>query len=170
MDAEENQWQVFLRAHSPWKSPTARFPHFHRLDYCCPQMNPKKPTKGDPASLGKLRPPPGSSLDEKMLAPAYRSSPADITRHTPYAEHVLRPTPATRETHHSPHTLRRTRPTPQHPLPARRITNEPRASASGWSTSPHRTLTTRPPPTPPSIMSQDKPITPWRAYVRSGSF
>src|ERR1019366_7331333 len=32
MDAEENQKQVSLRAHSPWKSQTARFPHFHRRD------------------------------------------------------------------------------------------------------------------------------------------
>jgi DMSO/TMAO reductase YedYZ molybdopterin-dependent catalytic subunit len=30
MDAEENQKQVSLRAHSPWKSHTARFPHSHR--------------------------------------------------------------------------------------------------------------------------------------------
>ncbi len=30
MDAEENQKQVSLRAHSPWKSQTARFPHSHR--------------------------------------------------------------------------------------------------------------------------------------------
>src|ERR1700681_4347607 len=29
MDAEENQRQVFLRAHSPWKSQTTRFPHSH---------------------------------------------------------------------------------------------------------------------------------------------
>jgi hypothetical protein len=32
MDAEENQKQVFLRAHSPWKSQEARFPHSHRPD------------------------------------------------------------------------------------------------------------------------------------------
>jgi hypothetical protein len=32
MDAEENQKQVSLRAHSPWKSQTARFPHSHRRD------------------------------------------------------------------------------------------------------------------------------------------
>jgi len=32
MDAEENQQQVSLRAHSPWKSQTARFPHSHRRD------------------------------------------------------------------------------------------------------------------------------------------
>lgn len=29
MDAEENQIQVFLRAHSPWKSQQRRFPHSH---------------------------------------------------------------------------------------------------------------------------------------------
>jgi hypothetical protein len=29
VDAEENQKQVSLRAHSPWKSQTARFPHSH---------------------------------------------------------------------------------------------------------------------------------------------
>ena len=32
MDAEENQRQVSLRAHRPWKSQTARFPHSHRRD------------------------------------------------------------------------------------------------------------------------------------------
>jgi hypothetical protein len=32
VDAEENQKQVFLRAHSPWKSHKARFPHSHRPD------------------------------------------------------------------------------------------------------------------------------------------
>src|SRR5260221_13567108 len=31
MDAEENRKQVFLRAHSPWKSQTTRFPHSHSL-------------------------------------------------------------------------------------------------------------------------------------------
>jgi hypothetical protein len=31
-DAEENQMQVSLRAHRPWKSQTARFPHSHRRD------------------------------------------------------------------------------------------------------------------------------------------
>jgi hypothetical protein len=31
VDAEENQKQVSLRAHSPWKS-LMRFPHFHRRD------------------------------------------------------------------------------------------------------------------------------------------
>jgi len=30
MDAEENQKQVSHRAHSPWKSQKARFPHSHR--------------------------------------------------------------------------------------------------------------------------------------------
>src|SRR5260370_38227891 len=30
MDNEENQRQVSLVAHSPWKSQTARFPHSHR--------------------------------------------------------------------------------------------------------------------------------------------
>jgi hypothetical protein len=30
MDNEENQRQVFLVAHSPWKSHKTRFPHFHR--------------------------------------------------------------------------------------------------------------------------------------------
>ena len=30
MDNEENQKQVFLVAHSPWKSHKTRFPHFHR--------------------------------------------------------------------------------------------------------------------------------------------
>ena len=32
MDAEENRRPVSRRAHSPWKSPKARFPHFHRRD------------------------------------------------------------------------------------------------------------------------------------------
>lgn len=32
MDAEENQNQVSLRDHSPWKSQKARFPHSHRPD------------------------------------------------------------------------------------------------------------------------------------------
>src|SRR6266496_1569337 len=32
MDAEENQNQVSLRVHSPWKSQKARFPHSHRPD------------------------------------------------------------------------------------------------------------------------------------------
>jgi len=30
VDTEENQRQVFLSAHSPWKSPKSRFPHSHR--------------------------------------------------------------------------------------------------------------------------------------------
>src|SRR5258708_28673081 len=30
MDDEKNQLQVFLIAHRPWKSQTARFPHSHR--------------------------------------------------------------------------------------------------------------------------------------------
>jgi hypothetical protein len=29
MEKEENQKQVFLFSHSPWKSPKARFPHSH---------------------------------------------------------------------------------------------------------------------------------------------
>jgi hypothetical protein len=33
MDAEENQKQVSLRVHSPWKSQRARLPHSHRLDF-----------------------------------------------------------------------------------------------------------------------------------------
>jgi hypothetical protein len=32
MDAEGNLRQVSHRAHSPWKSPKARFPHSHRRD------------------------------------------------------------------------------------------------------------------------------------------
>jgi hypothetical protein len=32
MDVEENQKQVSLHAHSPWKSQTTRFPHFHSRD------------------------------------------------------------------------------------------------------------------------------------------
>src|SRR5918992_5939982 len=32
MDAVENQRQVSHRAHSPWKSLTTRFPHFHSRD------------------------------------------------------------------------------------------------------------------------------------------
>jgi hypothetical protein len=32
MDAEENEKHVSLRAHSPWKSQKARFPHSHRRD------------------------------------------------------------------------------------------------------------------------------------------
>ena len=32
MDAEENQTRVSLRAHRPWKSQKARFPHSHRPD------------------------------------------------------------------------------------------------------------------------------------------
>ena len=32
MDAAENQRQVSLRAHRPWKSQPARFPHSHRPD------------------------------------------------------------------------------------------------------------------------------------------
>jgi len=30
LDSEENQRQVSLAAHSPWKSQKARFPHSHR--------------------------------------------------------------------------------------------------------------------------------------------
>ncbi len=32
MDVEENQNQVSLHVHSPWKSQKARFPHSHRPD------------------------------------------------------------------------------------------------------------------------------------------
>src|SRR5258708_36031060 len=44
VDAEENRKQVSLRDHSPWKSPKARFPHFHRLDDGCP-FKIKKPNR-----------------------------------------------------------------------------------------------------------------------------
>src|SRR5450432_674443 len=47
MDAEENQRQVFLRAHSPWKSQTTRFPHFHSR---CSAWKSGKPKAGFPLS------------------------------------------------------------------------------------------------------------------------
>src|ERR1035438_4165652 len=47
MDAEENQRQVFLRAHSPWKSHTTRFPHFHSP---CSAWKSGKPKAGFPLS------------------------------------------------------------------------------------------------------------------------
>src|SRR5450432_3769554 len=47
MDAEENQRQVFLRAHSPWKSQTTRFPHSHSR---CSAWKSGKPKAGFPLS------------------------------------------------------------------------------------------------------------------------
>src|ERR1035438_4192639 len=47
MDAEENQRQVFLRAHSPWKSHTTRFPHSHSP---CSAWKSGKPKTGFPLS------------------------------------------------------------------------------------------------------------------------
>src|SRR5450432_2722803 len=47
MDAEENQRQVFLRAHSPWKSQTTRFPHSHSR---CSAWKSVKPKAGFPLS------------------------------------------------------------------------------------------------------------------------
>ena len=68
MDAEENQRQVFLRAHSPWKSrgdfhiPTAAtISYFNNIQ------------KGGPEA--ELRSSPGSSFDWNMLAGRSKSRP-----------------------------------------------------------------------------------------------
>jgi len=47
MDEEENQKQVSLFAHSPWKSQKARFPHSHRPDDfpCSKNQNTKTKTQ-----------------------------------------------------------------------------------------------------------------------------
>lgn len=80
MDAEENQEQVSLRAHSPWKS-LPRFPHFHRPYSAWKSGKPKagfplshspvcfsNPTqKGGLAAVAPLLPS-GSFFNEKMLA------------------------------------------------------------------------------------------------------
>jgi len=68
MENEENQKQVFLPSHRPWKS-LARFPHFHRADDCSPSQNENKKTK--PKGAPCYRPTffsSGSFFDEKMLS------------------------------------------------------------------------------------------------------
>ena len=83
LDSEENQTQVSLTAHSPWKS-LRRFPHSHSRDepvekwksqvqafplsHCsaCPLFNQNQNKKGGLAAVASL-PPPGSFFHEKML-------------------------------------------------------------------------------------------------------
>src|SRR5271157_4886008 len=85
MDSEENQTQVSLTAHSPWKS-LLRFPHSHSRDepvekwksqnqafplshcYVCPLFEPQKPKQERRPGGGRYAPPPGSFFNEKMLA------------------------------------------------------------------------------------------------------
>src|ERR1035438_1551133 len=98
MDAEENQRQVFLRAHSPWKSHTTRFPHFHSP---CSAWKSGKPKAGFPLShllsllLNQIKK--GNPTADRF-APAFRlilrleyaisrisrhfSSPVSLIRHT----------------------------------------------------------------------------------------
>ena len=54
MDAEENQKQVSLRAHSPWKSQTARFPHSHRRDEAVEKWKTKKQVSHFPTAYDCL--------------------------------------------------------------------------------------------------------------------
>jgi len=98
MDAEENQKQVFLRVHNPWKPQKARFPHSHRPDDNAgwKSGNPKagfplshrlgfpiqRPKKGGLAA-GRFAPAsPGSLWDEKMLVSAV---------HQPLTNAILEP-------------------------------------------------------------------------------
>ena len=84
MDSEENQPQVALTAHSPWKS-LLRFPHSHSreepvgkwksqkqafpLSHCsaCPLFEPRSKNQERRPGGGRYAPPPGSFFDEKML-------------------------------------------------------------------------------------------------------
>jgi hypothetical protein len=82
MDAEENQKQVSLRAHSPWKSQKQRFPHSHRPDDDAggkveiQKQDPHFPTGSIPLFQNQRKetwrriaslPPPGSFFNENML-------------------------------------------------------------------------------------------------------
>jgi hypothetical protein len=74
MDAEENQRQVSLRAHSPWKSPTTRFPHSHSRDDAVEKWkaNTRLPTFPLPdCSLSRIRNQKGG-LAADRFAPAFR--------------------------------------------------------------------------------------------------
>ena len=79
VDTEENQKQVSLSAHSPWKSPKARFPHSHRTTAYRYQKTRKETWRriaSLPPSRLMLRENQirfsGSFLDENMLLVAFQ--------------------------------------------------------------------------------------------------